>query len=1545
MLDHLSPRSRWEVVEELFQKVLTLPTAERPAYLAQASVDADLRNEVAALVAAHAGRGPFDDLMDGVRAPVLPPNDSLRRVPPDAPPLPRYRILDCLGGGGMGIVYRARDERLERDVALKFLPPHLSSDQAAKKRFLIEARAAAALEHPNICTVHEIGDTDDGQLYIVMACYDGETLDRRIALGPLPIDDALRIAREIALGLAKAHERGIVHRDIKPSNIIITNDGLVKILDFGIAKLATSTVPQIATVVGTLAYMSPEQAFGEAVDHRSDIWSLGVVLYEMLTGVRPFRGASEHGALFNALADEPDPVSVFRGDVPDSIDALLRRALAKRPEGRFASTTELLAALAACQRDLRHAPNGLARTSGPVIAASTMPDTALTRGGERRQVTMVTCAIDEYATLVERLPPETVESILRQIRNAATEIATRNGGIVNQFVGDAFVMLFGLPTAHEDDALRGIRSTLALHASMADIGATLPEPSPRLHLRSGVHVGAVVARRLREGDQRFRITGPAADIAARLAAVAEPDAILLSPEMRRLVDPFVRTIDAGAVTLQPGAAPVAPLRVLGASEARSRLEAASAAGLTPFVGRERERATLGAQLDAAIGGQGRLTTIIGEAGAGKSRLLHELRQTAAERGMSVLVGRCEAHGSSTPFLPFVDAAQQSLNLPLPSRTPRERHDAVIAAARAIHPSLEEFIPFYLALFAIASETHPVPAHLRDELFQSAMLEAIAALFTVGSRARPTVLMLEDWHWADEGSRAALRQLTEILSEFPLSVVVTARPLATLDWGMSEHQTHIALAPLDIDASTAIASAAFGAEHVASELVAQLHERTGGNPFFLEEVCAALREEGVVVMHDGAAALAHGGESFHVPETIQIVLRTRIDRLDGEARDLLRVASVIGREFTRGILEDVSESSSDLARALDRLKRSGLVMQTSVLPEPSYRFKHALTQEVAYDSLLEHQRAALHAAVGRAIERRYAQHLEEHADRLAFHFSRAAAWGEAVRYGIAAADRALALSQNADALTTTERVEEWLLRLPDDDGRRDLHAEVLLRQERLCETLGLRNRQLGLMETLIALLAPHGASAKLSQAYLRQGDAFTLLRRFESAERALETALGIARERSDAAGERNALRSIALLRSYEGRHEEALETIERVLALGRAAGDTRAEAGDLATMANVLRAMGQPERALLVLQAALEQTKPTNNPVRYGALLNVIGGVHRELGDYDTALHYFRRVSLEGVEQRHPVNASFTLPAIAQILLQQGHVEQALATFQQAVEINRKARYADGSAHACRSLGEALVALGRDEEALPHLRDAATLFAQLEDRENESLMWRRVAIIHEHASRSVEMLDAWTRVRALTRQTGNLAGEAVAVEGMARAEQRLDGRSEAVIGRYEEVLALATRAGDRKRELAARNSLGIAHWRRGGYVEALRQYELALRLCRSTNDRVHEGLILNSLGATLHKLRRWNEARTTLSEAVRVSEAAGERSLVGHALAALGDVCMASGRLDDALQHFESSLAIRRELGDEPGQERLQERIARVHDARVRSPISLTTHST
>ena len=202
-----------------------------------------------------------------------------------------YQIVSQLGSGVMGVVYQAHDPRLDRHVAIKLLPPDLTRDEIAKQRFLQEAKAASALDHPNICNIHEINETPDGQLYLVMAHYEGETLKERIARGPLKLDDAVDVATQVGEGLAKAHFAGIVHRDIKPANLMVTTDGTVKILDFGLAKLAGAEgVTQTGTTVGTVAYMSPEQAKGQEVDHRTDIGSLGVVLYEMLAGKPPFQG-------------------------------------------------------------------------------------------------------------------------------------------------------------------------------------------------------------------------------------------------------------------------------------------------------------------------------------------------------------------------------------------------------------------------------------------------------------------------------------------------------------------------------------------------------------------------------------------------------------------------------------------------------------------------------------------------------------------------------------------------------------------------------------------------------------------------------------------------------------------------------------------------------------------------------------------------------------------------------------------------------------------------------------------------------------------------------------------------------------------------------------------------------------------------------------------------------------------------------------------------------------------------------------------------------
>ena len=254
-----------------------------------------------------------------------------------------YRIVERLGEGGMGVVYKAQDLKLGRTVALKFLPPTLISDEEAKQRFIHEAQAASALDHPNICDIHDIGESEDGQLFIVMASYEGEPLHKKIARGPLRIPEALDIAVQVAHGLSEAHKAGIIHRDVKPSNIFITKNDVAKILDFGLAKLSGRTViTRTGSSMGTAAYMSPEQARGEQVDHRTDIWSLGVVLYEMISGKLPFPAEYQNALMYAIENAEPEPLTAVRTGVPMELERVVRKCLMKEPGERYQHADELV---------------------------------------------------------------------------------------------------------------------------------------------------------------------------------------------------------------------------------------------------------------------------------------------------------------------------------------------------------------------------------------------------------------------------------------------------------------------------------------------------------------------------------------------------------------------------------------------------------------------------------------------------------------------------------------------------------------------------------------------------------------------------------------------------------------------------------------------------------------------------------------------------------------------------------------------------------------------------------------------------------------------------------------------------------------------------------------------------------------------------------------------------------------------------------------------------------------------------------------------------
>jgi serine/threonine-protein kinase len=388
---------RWQRVEDVVSEALEHEPSKRAAFLDVACAgDRQLRREAESLIDAHDRTGPLDALAAEV-APLFGrarESDSMQVAPER---VGRYTIGGRVSDGGMGVVYHAVDEELGRTVALKFLQARYRADDSAGKRFRREARIVAALEHPNICTVHEIGESEDGRLYIAMPLYDGETLEQRIDRGPLTVDDAVQIAVQVARGLAKAHTAGIVHRDVKPSNIFITTDGVVKLLDFGIAKLADPALTATGATgpLGTVAYMSPEQARGEAVDARSDIWSLGVVLYEMLAGRRPFTGDAPAVVLDAIQRGRYVPIAALRPDIHPALARTVESALSKEPAVRQQSAQALerdLLAPRATPRAFRWRRGGVAVVAvvalGGVAATIVTSDRLPRRGVEIAATTM-----------------------------------------------------------------------------------------------------------------------------------------------------------------------------------------------------------------------------------------------------------------------------------------------------------------------------------------------------------------------------------------------------------------------------------------------------------------------------------------------------------------------------------------------------------------------------------------------------------------------------------------------------------------------------------------------------------------------------------------------------------------------------------------------------------------------------------------------------------------------------------------------------------------------------------------------------------------------------------------------------------------------------------------------------------------------------------------------------------------------------------------------------------------------------------------------------
>jgi class 3 adenylate cyclase len=634
--------------------------------------------------------------------------------------------------------------------------------------------------------------------------------------------------------------------------------------------------------------------------------------------------------------------------------------------------------------------------------------------GERRQATVLFSDLSGYTAMNERLDPEEVRAIVGRIKAESVRIVEGHGGIVNQFVGDEVMALFGVPQAHEDDPVRAVRAARDLHAM---VRALAPAVESRigapLRLHSGISTGLIVTGTEDERDGTFGVTGDAVNTGARLAARAKADTVLVSEEIQRIVADYFQTEPLAPVELKGKAGRVTPYRVAGQTGIASRFEAAARRGFTAYVGRKAELALLNAALAKARQGQGQLVTVMGEPGIGKSRLLFEFRHSLPRDEVSVLTGYCQSYGTDTPYLPLVDALKRGLHLD-EVKSVEALHDDTVAAVRGVSSALERYLPQYLHLLSIPSQTHKIAATLQGDALRRSLEEALAGIITENARHKPVVLIYEDWHWADEASDSALKHLCGLIQHHAVQVIVTNRPEYERKWAHPQNYHPLVLQPLGVEDSGAILRAVWRANSLPDGLAAQVHARTGGNALFNEEMARGLVEDSKITVTERGAILTGALADLHLPDTVHAVVRARIDRLTPEAREVLRLASVIGREFALPLLEELHPAPSHIPAALEALQQQDLIHPLRVVPEPAYLFKHALVQDVVYDTLLLSQRKQSHAQTGAAIEAFYADRLEEHYEALADHYAKSDNTSKAIEYLEKAGNKAASYSSLQDA---------------------------------------------------------------------------------------------------------------------------------------------------------------------------------------------------------------------------------------------------------------------------------------------------------------------------------------------------------------------------------------------------------------------------------------------------------------------------------------------------------------------------------------------------
>ncbi len=651
--------------------------------------------------------------------------------------------------------------------------------------------------------------------------------------------------------------------------------------------------------------------------------------------------------------------------------------------------------------------------------------------GERKQITVLFADLKGSMELLAERDPEEARNLLDPVLERMMEAVHHYEGTVSKVLGDGIMALFGAPVAHEDHAVRTCYAALRMQDSVKRYAEEVrrSEGIP-IQIRVGVNSGEVIVRSIgSDFHMDYTAVGPTTHLAARMEQMAVPGTILISADTMNLAEGYVQVKPLGPMPVKGLDSPIEVYEIVGASTVRSRLHAAAARGLTRFVGREGELDQLRQVLERARTGHGQVVAVVGEPGVGKSRLYWEFTRSHRTQGWLIVESSSVSYGKATAFLPIIDLLRVYFQIEMRDEA-RKIREKVTGKLLSLDRALEPSLPALLWLLEVPIED-PQWQRLDPPQRRQRALEGVKRLLLRESQVQPLLVLFEDLHWIDSETQALLDSLVESLPTASLLLLVNYRPEYRHSWSGKTYYRQLSIDPLPPESAEKLLEALLGNDAGLHPLKRLLIERTEGNPFFLEESVRTLVETKALAGERGAYLLAKASQTLLIPATAQAILTARIDRLPVEDKRLLQAASVIGKDVPFALLQAIAAPPEEsLRRGLAHLQAAEFLYEARLFPDLEYTFKHALTHDVAYGSLLQDRRRALHGQIVETIERLHADGLAEHVDRLAHHALRGELWGKAVTYMRQAGAKAFARSASREALAYFEQALTALTHLPE-----------------------------------------------------------------------------------------------------------------------------------------------------------------------------------------------------------------------------------------------------------------------------------------------------------------------------------------------------------------------------------------------------------------------------------------------------------------------------------------------------------------------------------